>query len=324
MNIAFKYRSNIFDKEKGYRQDTKSLLDGIFYAPLFKQLNDPFEASVELPNHPDHDHWVTPLKQNIYGVGVYSLVKPKEGELFPSNELMWAHYANSHQGFCIEYDLDILKDNLTKDFDIRNYIHVEYANESPVITEGEDIFSIQRKVFGTKSIPWEYESEIRLVFEKGGIKPIANDAIKSIYFGLNIGFNEWKAIIDSLKGKGIDFYQIVRVGKSYKLSCVKLDFDLTYQIISTRHNRNVENYTILYNSQNKDKNSMSSFVKQLRVEYNHLANFTIIDDLRTDQILNDYKPRNLMSNEEIEMMSEHWIAYSSFDAPDVVFMYPEK
>ena len=42
-----------------------------------------------------------------YSAGVYSLIKPLDNETFPCSELMWAHYADSHKGFCIEYDLDI-------------------------------------------------------------------------------------------------------------------------------------------------------------------------------------------------------------------------
>ncbi len=31
-----------------------------------------------------------------------------------------------------------------------------------------------------------------------------------------------------------------------------------------------------------------------------------------------------MSNEEIDIQARHWIAYSTFDAPEYVWMYPEK
>lgn len=300
MVLVYKYRSNILDGKNEYRQDTVSLLSGEFFAAPFTCLNDPFEASVELPMSKDDEHWVTPIKQKIYDVGIYSLAKPKDNELFPDNELMWAHYANSHKGFCIEYDLDKLTECIeNKVFDTRNVIRVHYDVNSPIITEYDDIFSVQRKIFGTKSKPWEYENEVRLVFETNGIKLIKRGAIKSIYFGLNIGFDEWKAIIDGLNGKGIDFYQIVRVGQLYKLECVKLDLNFKYEIVSTRHNKVVENYTILYTSQNKDKNSMLLFIKQLRYRFQRPANFTIIDNISANRVLNDYKPRSLLNMDEI-------------------------
>ena len=35
-------------------------------------------------------------------VGIYSLSRT------PYDELMWSHYGESHEGFCIEYDLERL------------------------------------------------------------------------------------------------------------------------------------------------------------------------------------------------------------------------
>lgn len=325
MVIVYKYRANIFDKEKVFRQDTKSLIDGEFFASPFKWLNDPFEASVDLSPYPKDDHWVIPLEQRIYSAGIYSLAKPKEGELFPESELMWAHYANSHQGFCIEYDLNKLTEgSYVKGFNLTNTIHVKYEDNNPKIVEQDSVFTVQTKAFGTKSKPWVYENEIRLVFETSGVKPIADGAIRSIYFGLNIGNEERQKIIDALKDRDVKFYQINRVGKLYKLVAVELFFGIDYGIISTNHNDRVENYNILYTSINKDKNSMEKFVRHLRAIYTKPANFTIVDDMRASVILNDYKPRNQMTKEEIEIMSEHWIALSTFDAPDNVWMYPEK
>lgn len=325
MSSVYKYRSNIYDKEYKFRQDTKSLLAEELYAAPFRILNDPFEGSVGLPSEYSQPRWVTPLIQSIDSSGIYSLSKQKKGELFPANELLWAHYADSHKGFCIEYDLEKLQGGSNRrDFDIKNVLSVAYEYERPEVTEDDDDFSIQKKTFGTKSNPWEHENEIRLVFKTDGVKPIPNDAIKSIYFGLKIGYSERKMITESLKDKNITLYQIGRVENLYKLDAVELDFNSEYEIISTRHNERVENYTVLYKSNNKDKNSLIDFVMILRAKYKRLANFTIIDDVRADKILNDYKPREQMSDEEINIMSKHWVALSTFDAPDSVFMYPER
>ena len=116
--------------------------------------------------------------------------KPKENETFPCNELLWAHYANSHKGFCIEYDLDILLKNHSSQFDIKNQIHVVYKNERPEVSESDSLFDVQSKVFGTKSLAWEYENEVRLVFLTEGEKPIPPEAITAIYFGLNMSLED--------------------------------------------------------------------------------------------------------------------------------------
>lgn len=99
----------------------------------------------------------------------------------PSHSLMWAHYANGHTGFCIEYEVD-------DEFNIPLY-EVNYSNKSPSPTIGELLFSPKEnflKILTSKSLDWSYEKEFRLVHlneikigEKGkqvklpdGLKPI--------------------------------------------------------------------------------------------------------------------------------------------------------
>ena len=164
MKRAYKYRANII--VNGEKRDTLQLSQGILYAPNIENLNDPFEGSVELPKSYKYEQWVTPLVQRLYSSGIYSLSKPQINETFPCNELLWAHYANSHKGFCIEYDLDKLSNNISCDFDITNVINVTYKSNRPKVFNNEDVFLTQQKVFGTKSMVWEYENEVRLIFKK--------------------------------------------------------------------------------------------------------------------------------------------------------------
>ncbi len=90
-----------------------------FWASRVEDLNDPFEAMVDL-SIIDRDLLFlskklgfkkesdfTLIKQNNRNVlsldskiGIYSLSKNyKDG-------LLWAHYSEGHKGFCIEYDLN--------------------------------------------------------------------------------------------------------------------------------------------------------------------------------------------------------------------------
>ena len=326
MNTVYKYRSNIFDSIKGFRQDTKSLLEGEFYAAKFKHLNDPFEGSVELPKSYEDEHWVTPIIQEINSVGIYSLVKPKTGELYPSNELMWAHYADSHKGFCIEYDLEKLKgiSSKTCSNDLINQINVYYTDESPKIEIEDNSFEIHTKAFGTKTKSWSSENELRLVYRTNGIKPIAENSITSIYFGVNMGFDERIAIIDGLRDVDITFNQMIKIDNSYNLESVNIDFNYEYEVVSRRPNSIAENYTILYKSKNKDRNSLICFLKHLRKDFKRPANFTIIDNIIVDNILNDGKRNGSRTEKEILDLHEHWLAYSSYDAPNDLMMYPER
>lgn len=322
MGNVYKYRANI--EINGEKRDTMQLTQNIIYASDMRNLNDPFEGSVELPKSYEHEHWVTPIMQKLYSAGIYSLSKPKDGETFPCNELLWAHYANSHKGFCIEYDLEKISSGVTPGFDISNVINVAYENERPNAYKYDNIFQAQKKVFGTKSLAWEYENEIRLVFEKYGEKVISESAITAVYFGLRISLEDRRDIINRLSGRSIDFYQIERIENLYQLKATKLSFDYSYEIVNEDHLLKVDNYMILYKSPNKDKNSLIEFIEQFRQSLKRPTNITVIDDIRAQSVLQKYKPRNQMSKEEIEILAKHWIAYSSFDAPKDVWIYPEK
>ena len=322
MNKAYKYRANMVID--GKKRDTALLSKNILYAADIQKLNDPFEGSVELPKSYEHEHWVTPIIQKLYSVGIYSLSKPKNDETFPCNELLWAHYANTHKGFCIEYDLDKLSNYAQSNYDISHVLHVSYEDERPKVLGNDNVIQIQKKVFGTKSLAWKYENEVRLVFEKCGEKIIPENAVTAIYFGLRIGWEDRREIIKKMSGRGIDFYQVERIENLYQLKATKLSFDYTHEIVNFEQRPTVDNYMILYKSPNKDENTLMEFIEMFRKHLKRPSNITVIDDIRAKSILLNYKPRKLMLDEEIEIMAKHWIAYSTFDAPAVVWVYPEK
>ncbi len=120
--LAYKYRGG---SEQIFKRDIDSIQADLFWAPQICDLNDPCEALVE------HDAFKPQLDSvlKVFGVQSDETVKsafndfynrfdevrlkiPQAGIFSLSNtyshELLWAHYANSHKGFCIEYDTDIL------------------------------------------------------------------------------------------------------------------------------------------------------------------------------------------------------------------------
>ncbi len=322
---AYKYRANLLDAKTLKRRDTVSLLEYEFYASQFKDLNDPFEGSFEL-KMVESDKMKFYQEINPIDKGIYSLALPKQEETFPSNELMWAHYADSHRGFCIEYELTEFEKIFTPDFDLRRRINISYQADMPSITNEDfsDVFCIQEKVFGTKSLAWNSENEIRLVFEKSGMKKYSNSTITGIYFGLHIGIDERNYIIDTLKDRNICFYQMNRIGNSYKLSCSQLNISdiYNYQIIRQSSNHIVDNYNVLYCGINKDSVTMQNFVNEFRRGKSKPINITIFDNIEVDKCIDK---RSYETTEiEHKLLSKHWIAYSSFDAPESVWMYPER
>lgn len=103
------------------------------------------------------------------------------------NLLFWAHYANSHKGFCVEFDATVLP--------ISYAYKVKYAEEYPELQyplpKGNQAFIPAL----TKSKHWQYEQEFRTVFIPDAESQPRNDGkslilrgseIKSVYLGARI------------------------------------------------------------------------------------------------------------------------------------------
>lgn len=74
-----------------------------------------------------------------------------------NNLLMWAHYAENHQGFCIEYEYDERKLSLSE---------VTYSSKPLTVTAKEILFTpdeVFTRLLTTKGIEWMYEDEWRII-----------------------------------------------------------------------------------------------------------------------------------------------------------------
>ena len=117
---------------------------------------------------------------------------------------MWAHYADSHKGICIGYELEELPLKVRYD-EIYPTLSEKWINgilEEQIADKDEFkkrfkekyFIEIVEKIYLTKSKAWDYEEEWRLIQEKP-IKKIEKSQIKSIYFGLKTDENNIKTII---------------------------------------------------------------------------------------------------------------------------------
>lgn len=115
-----------------------------------------------------------------------------------TNILMWSHYADSHQGFVIEFRADLIENIKLK--------KVQYSEERKYLTF-EDINENKfDDVFYKKSMEWEYEQEYRAVLpldravevhnEKYHLFKINKGSINSITFGCAMSKKNKRAIIE--------------------------------------------------------------------------------------------------------------------------------
>lgn len=232
---AFKYRSG---DSATLERDLESLRDDYFYAAPRSTLNDPFEGRFDRSNLDQQFRVISKLVsavkpaisasfENVAAAadevlafvdkcGVFSLSKT------PLDELIWAHYGGSHHGFCIEYDIAKLVE-----FEAKQYhcIDVQYSNSAPAfaatdLVNNDSVLPVLQKLLGTKSFPWQYESEIRVVTSAAGRHQYDYRAVKSIYFGLRCPDSTRDRLMKDLAGRGILYRQVVSSTPSYLLRAV--------------------------------------------------------------------------------------------------------
>jgi hypothetical protein len=107
------------------------------------------------------------------------------------NLLMWAHYADSHRGICLEFDgLSNLMAHAHK---------VTYSVERVPINPFDDSdAAMMDKSLLTKSDHWSYEAEWRLIRDQGGpgVVEYRPHVLKGIIFGALTSHS----IIDTVRG----------------------------------------------------------------------------------------------------------------------------
>ncbi|HMS66895.1 MAG TPA: DUF2971 domain-containing protein [Saprospiraceae bacterium] len=227
--LVYKYRSGDADT---LERDIMSLKRNYFYSPTVDKLNDPTEAitnsnpaseqielfSLVFPSIKIQESLIKIKeahdKLNDVGrqyMGIYSLSK------IYNDELLWAHYANSHRGFCIEYDSDYLN-NKYRGF--KKYeLNVEYSDEPPSFDfEGLNSSTEDKvkKIAGFKSKRWDYEKEFRIITDVYGEFYYEPEALKSIYFGIRMSEENKQKIIKALEGRKITFYDMVLEPNTYR------------------------------------------------------------------------------------------------------------
>ena len=201
-----KYRA--IDKKAADPKRTEEIIttNSIFFA-LPKDLNDPFEckAIIDVSATPEEIEGF--FRRNSPGMGEEQLAKfvarfVKDPALFEStlqtsyddlvpktglcclgekadNILMWAHYADSHKGICLKFDL-------LEAYETFAFIgKVNYTNEYPKynVLSTADKF---KSYYCTKARCWEYEDEWRAIRPTGPeLIHFPKKALVEIVFGCN-------------------------------------------------------------------------------------------------------------------------------------------
>lgn len=93
---------------------------------------------------------------------------------------------------------------------------------------------------------------------------------------------------------------------------------LQYDIISTTENNVSKNYNIYLNIKNLSKDEIISFIKQFREKNCTTCSISIFDTKSIKELIDIYP----LSKTEYLKFADHFVAWSTFDAPKLVSFYP--
>lgn len=142
---------------------------------------------------------------------------PKSNDVF-LNPLMWSHYADSHKGICIQYE--ITKDALeahNNDEHILRIGSVKYRNSKTM----SDYITLDNALLA-KGECWNYEQEERLIYycknnikttrqenkQNNGYISLRGFKITAIFLGYRISADDKREVIEAVKERNIDLYQV--------------------------------------------------------------------------------------------------------------------
>jgi len=138
--------------------------------------------------------------------------------------LMWSHYADNHQGFCIGFHEEKLRNSGL--FARGGQVSYNRKDEMPFIDPLEDDHIIKAFIEShTKAHDWRYEREYRLIrtFYEGipsdedrAIR-VPNDFIAEVILGMKINDEHRTRITKICQKKGIKVYQVEPVPFRFRL-----------------------------------------------------------------------------------------------------------
>jgi hypothetical protein len=209
------------------------------------------------------------LSSQITKIGIYSMSKD------PLSPVMWASYAASETGFCIGYDIECLKKYHLAPLNVHECM-VEYQETRPLISMSDiKQTNLLSKLYATKSMNWQYEKEIRLIYDGTGKKSHPWQSVKEIFFGLKTSDENKNEIIDLLKNHNVNFYQVYSSRLYGKLEAhlvyehkKTFEYDKNeYEVLYTNYNPAVENFHVLIKKKDPSINYLQEFAIKFREQY---------------------------------------------------------
>jgi hypothetical protein len=155
------------------------------------------------------------LEDSVSSYGILSLTRA------PDDILMWSHYADSHQGYCLRF-LDDKEDDF-----FGRALPVVYQLDYPILNPVvDDPITTVKKTLLTKAKHWKYEKEWRVIDELAGpgVKAFPADSLCGVIFGCRMNIEDQNMIREwcSARQSPVTFYQAKESDSHYSLEIVEV------------------------------------------------------------------------------------------------------
>ena len=209
--------SKLYKYRVASENTTLILTNKSLWVPTADKLNDPFEfafhlQSNELDGIPIDERSLAAAKVEMRKYGVLCLSERND------NILMWAHYAASHQGMCLEFER-------TSENALGNWgkcCPAIYDDNLPSFMprELEEPKNVS-KVLTTKASIWSYEAEWRLLTMDCNKEITYPGSLTGIIFGVKMTKKDRKDVVNIL-GSSVNYSEAVLSDRKYGLEINRL------------------------------------------------------------------------------------------------------
>lgn len=161
----------------------KILSSGLIRLTAVTKTNDPFECSIVHPEKGKNEGFMRWCEKAVWWSDLNDdpdLIVSLSGTM--SSPSMWGHYADSHKGVCLVFDIPVLfiespaDEKCYNDSADRAIAPVEYEDRKPIPTNiyNDDKANYQRILRDAslcKGKEWEFEHEVRIIVASGLATP---------------------------------------------------------------------------------------------------------------------------------------------------------
>lgn len=166
-------------------------------------------------------------KESLSKIGVCCFSKNN------SNLIMWSHYADSHQGFCLEFDSNF--EPFSKNFEVTYKSEIPDINADLLFNEEVEPEFLQ-KLLSFKSIDWKHEEEIRVIHKESNKSyNYPTRSLKAIYFGIRANQSDIEIICSIIKSQNptVKFYRMKKQEMTFGIEAEEFYYSTVVEVQSS-------------------------------------------------------------------------------------------